>query len=63
MTAEPREVQEGDLCRDEQCMGSYEWTPPENCCCHISSPCEYCLEEPLTCDICGLTAEEAEDMN
>lgn len=63
MTTKPREVQEGDSCLDTECTGKYEWNPPEECSCHISPPCEFCLETPHKCDSCGLTAEEAEDMN
>lgn len=63
MTAEPREVEEGSHCVDTQCTGSYEFKTPDGCYCCISPPCHYCVEAPLTCDKCGLTAEEAEDMN
>lgn len=66
MTAEPREVpevQEGDNCLDEQCTGKYEWKQPDGCYCHISPPCHVCVENQPVCDECGLTAEEAEDMN
>ena len=54
---------EGDNCRDKQCSGKYEFKTPAECYCHISPPCHKCVENELTCDECGLTAKDAEDMN
>jgi hypothetical protein len=46
--------QEGCPCPIEECAGHLEYQTPENCACHISPPCSACVENPLTCDVCGL---------
>jgi len=53
----------GQICR--WCHeGEYEWQAPDNCSCHIASPCGACSSDDLLrCDVCGeaaITFEEAE---
>ena len=40
----------GDNC---ECGGTYEYEESENCSCHISPPCDSCLEVELICSDCG----------
>lgn len=45
--------EEGDNCKDEQCTGTYEFSESQNCTCHISPPCDDCVDVPLVCNECG----------
>jgi hypothetical protein len=46
------ELQEGSNCPN--CTKGVLIIPPvENCSCHISPPCNQCLDNNLVCDECG----------
>lgn len=55
-----KDFEEGDKCPDCK-IGSFYYPPAENCSCHISPPCASCMAVVLTCRICGLEIEEAEN--
>ncbi len=46
-------VDEGDDCHIEGCAGFYELHRIGDCRCHISPPCNACVEAPLVCSACG----------
>jgi hypothetical protein len=48
-----RMKEEGDFCDEEGCTGKLEVRPGENCSCHLSPPCQSCVEAPLVCGVCG----------
>ena len=48
------ELVEGSKCPDTDCNGTMEYPPVGNCSCHISPPCGKCVDNPLTCSVCGL---------
>ena len=50
-------LEEGDKCPEEGCTGTMEVGPVENCSCHISPPCSACVNNPLTCNVCGYEEE------
>ena len=50
----------GDVC--PYCgKGILEYVRPDNCCCHISPPCQACVDAPLVCDACDAVIEFEED--
>jgi hypothetical protein len=49
--------EEGDGCPELGCNGKLVYGPVENCSCHISAPCNSCVENPLVCNICHYTYE------
>jgi hypothetical protein len=51
---------EGDICGRDDCQGSIQTRPVENCSCHISPPCSACTSPRNFCPICGW--EESEDV-
>jgi hypothetical protein len=58
---------EGDICnriappdedaplgfRPKPCPGTLQFGDVEGCRCHISPPCNSCVNNPLICDTCG----------
>jgi len=50
--------EEGDHCPESDCHGWLVYESVVGCSCHISPPCNACVENPLTCDACGWTDEE-----
>ena len=42
------------------CSGTLELAPPDDCSCHISPPCNSCIERHLVCTVCGWEAEDLE---
>ena len=55
-------MEEGDFCADPKCNGVMQFFPVEDCCCHISPPCNACVENPLSCSICKFSEDEFEEM-
>lgn len=51
-------IWEGDNCNREGCQGTIQIREPENCSCHISSPCGSCTTPREYCDECGWEASE-----
>lgn len=51
------QLEEGDLCGREGCLGTMEYPPVENCACHIAPPCSACVDNELECNVCGRTQE------
>jgi len=47
-------AEEGSRCPDVFCTGTLELPKAENCSCHISPPCNACIEVVPTCNECGL---------
>lgn len=46
-------VDEGEVCNRDGCSGIM-WLPPvENCSCHISPPCNRCVNNGVVCKECG----------
>lgn len=45
---------EGDSC---PCGGVFEYIREGDCSCHISPPCNNCVEAPLKCNQCDELAE------
>ena len=54
MTEKQEENQEGSNCsiNAEFCQGVLEYQKPENCSCHISPPCDPCINVKLHCPLC-----------
>lgn len=52
-----KELQEGDKCPDD-CGGVLAYPPVENCSCHLHPPCGACVNNPLTCPMCGWEQEQ-----
>jgi hypothetical protein len=50
--------EEGDVCPEEDCPGVLEYKRVDACFCHISQPCNACVEAPLVCPHCGEIPEE-----
>lgn len=48
---------EGDVCNRNGCVGRIESHPVENCSCHISPPCNACVERLCFCPECGWDEE------
>ncbi len=46
-------TEEGDECNRRGCTGSMTIHPVEGCRCHISAPCNACVDNPLVCEVCG----------
>jgi hypothetical protein len=44
---------EGDICNRNGCSGEMIINDDRNCSCHISPPCNACVEEGIKCDECG----------
>ena len=51
------EPEEGDFCTVLNCGGRLEYVTDGDCYCHISPPCDNCLNAKLTCNKCGIIAE------
>ncbi len=49
-------IEEGDRC--PHCCGRMGYGDVEGCRCHISPPCNACVDNPLICLQCGLSADE-----
>lgn len=56
-----QEPEEGGPCPEAGCHGRLEFRPVEGCSCHISPPCGACVENPLTCSVCGWSTDELDD--
>jgi len=39
--------------KPKPCKGVMHYDDVEGCTCHISPPCGACVNNPVTCDICG----------
>ena len=50
-------IEEGDICMRGGCNGTIEYTPSENCSCHINPPCGSCTNVYLYCKECGYEDE------
>lgn len=50
------DIEEGSSC-PEGCGGTLEYKRVDDCSCHISPPCNSCVDAPLVCDKCGHTIE------
>jgi len=50
--------EEGDVCNRNGCEGTMEYRQVENCSCHISPPCNACVDNPWVCSECGCTSDE-----
>ena len=50
-------VEEGEICNRGGCPGIIIIAPPENCSCHICSPCYDCTSCGVHCSECGWEAE------
>lgn len=48
---------EGDICNRDGCGGVLGYPPVQGCSCHINPPCSACVDNPLTCPVCGWEAE------
>lgn len=46
------DLTEGDRCPFAGCDGRMGFQPVENCSCHISPPCNQCVDNPLVCLKC-----------
>jgi outer membrane murein-binding lipoprotein Lpp len=44
---------EGDVCGRDECPGILAHPPVKDCTCHLSPPCNACVENLLTCSVCG----------
>ena len=51
-------TEEGSKCNREGCNGIIELPLVEECYCHISPPCNACIENKLQCTECGWENEE-----
>ncbi len=40
------------------CDGTIELEEGEDCACHLSAPCHYCMERQLVCNGCGERIED-----
>jgi len=53
--------QPGDPCAVCTCTGTIQCgvdiRPVEGCSCHISPPCDACVNDPMICDGCGREIE------
>jgi len=65
MTQYSEDFVEGQKCplfavgsETEPCVGTLKFPPPDNCSCHVSSPCGACLDRTLTCTECGWEVED-----
>lgn len=47
--------EEGDACGLDNCRGRLTYGAVLECSCHISAPCTNCVDNPLTCPVCGWT--------
>lgn len=45
-------TEEGEECRRSRCDGILEYEQPRNCSCHLSSPCNSCINVQLFCPEC-----------
>lgn len=46
------DFKEGFPCPQVNCTGTFQFPPVEGCTCHISPPCNTCLDKQLTCTEC-----------
>lgn len=49
----PDEPTEGAACPMDDCRGTLQFLPVVGCSCHINPPCGACIDNPLTCNVCG----------
>lgn len=47
------EYEEGSICPVAYCEGVLEYPKVVDCSCHINPPCFACVNNKLTCTICG----------
>ena len=58
-----KQLEEGDACpnhptEDFDCDGTLFYPVVEGCTCHISPPCHQCINNLLTCSVCGWEEEK-----
>lgn len=41
-----------DPCEHKKCSGAYTFIRPDECSCHLMSPCNECIQAPVVCDTC-----------
>ncbi len=58
----PLFLNESDLC-PESCGGKLVWPTVDNCSCHINPPCIPCVNNRLTCDVCGFVDDSPESVD
>jgi hypothetical protein len=46
-------TEEGERCGSDGCQGVLEFVRHGDCSCHLSSPCENCVNTVLECPDCG----------
>ncbi len=51
-------MSEGEVCNRNECQGTIELEDGEDCACHISPPCHYCLDRRFVCTACGICPDE-----
>ena len=51
-------LEEGDNCPQHECDGKMGYGRVMNCSCHISPPCNACVDNPLVCLECGWEAPQ-----
>lgn len=51
-------LEEGDNCPMVDCTGRMEYIRQDDCSCHISPPCNVCVDAPLQCPVCGFIPED-----
>lgn len=62
MSNKNQEANEGDECTFCE-KGVLEYVRKGECSCHISPPCQSCVDSVLECDYCGCKPLEVEDGN
>ena len=45
--------EEGDKCQQKDCNGTLVYQKVTDCTCHLHPPCSACVNNPLTCNVCG----------
>jgi hypothetical protein len=53
-------MDEGATCNRDGCPGTIEIRDVENCSCHLSPPCNACVENPLICSECDISTNNDE---
>lgn len=47
------DFKEDDICPTAYCSGTLRFNEVKECRCHISPPCNACVENKLSCSVCG----------
>jgi len=53
-------IWEGDVCNRNGCQGVIRLNPRENCSCHISPPCHWCVGRGASCPECDWSSDDDE---